>query len=314
VRIVAIGTVQGLPCMELELTATAAATSTLSLEASSGIALAASTLYTASAFAQRTAGATTNISTLAIRGRTDLNTASNWAQASLLGMPTDALARFSASTTTAADAVSGRMSLIFITTGAASIRFRLAAPQLGAGAFASTPILPAIGSPAAATRGADLVTAALSSLGLPASGAGTLLWSGMLPQAAPAGRVQTILQIDDGTSNNGFALLNPGGGASIVARRMLAGATADVTLGSMTPGTAFRLGMAMNGAGRIAAGLNGGSVQAVTGGPTSGLTTLRIGNAAAGDRALFGEVAALGRYRFALADAALPAAIMATPL
>lgn len=190
---------------------------------------------------------------------------------------------------------------------------RLAAPQYETGPFASTPILPVTGSPQAATRGADLVSAALESLGIGPGGACTLLWSGVLPQAAPSGTPQVILQIDDGTAANGFVLLNEGGGTQVVARRILAGAASDAVLGAMTAGAALRLGMAVDGAGRLAASLNGGAAVAVTGGPTGGLLTLRLGSGAAGDRAMFGETTTLRCQVGAVADSALPGLVAALP-
>ncbi len=190
---------------------------------------------------------------------------------------------------------------------------RFAAPQYESGAFASTPILPAPGSQVASTRGADLATATLTGLGLGPSGASTLFWSGVLPQAAPAGQAQTILQLDDGTQTNGFMLLNEAGGTSIVARAVSGGAASDIVLGSAAPGGVLRIGLALSGAGRLAATLNGGATQAVTGGPTGGLTTLRLGIDASGDRAMFGESLALQLHRIVFGDAALPAAALALP-
>jgi hypothetical protein len=194
------------------------------------------------------------------------------------------------------------------------VTFRFAAPQLEQGAFSSTPILPPVGTPAASTRGTDSVTATRASLGIAANGACTLLWSGMIPQAAPAGVAQTILQFDDGTANNRYLLRNVAGGSAIAVNRVTAGAAAgDISLGTMTPGTPFRAGITINAAGRIAGCLNGGAVVAITGGPTSGLTALRLGNDTAGTTAMFGETASLRVLPFALTDASLPGAVMALP-
>lgn len=189
---------------------------------------------------------------------------------------------------------------------------RIAWPQLEQAAFASTPILPPAGAPAASTRGADLMAATLSSLGIAAAGRCTLLWSGVIGQAGPAGTNAAILHLDDGSGTNAFLLQQSGGSGGLTVERRLAGATASASLGSMSVGTLFRAGVAISG-GRIAGCLNGGAVQAVSGGPVSGLATLRIGAAPGGANALFGEVAALRLLPFALADGALPGAVSALP-
>jgi hypothetical protein len=191
---------------------------------------------------------------------------------------------------------------------------RIGWPQLEIGAFASSPILPAVGTPAASTRGADLVTATLASLGIGANGACTVLVSAMLPQAAPAGVDQMLVQLDDGTDANRYRLRNLAGGLALVAGEVVAGSPSDAaSAGSFVAGTPFRAGIAIDGAGRIAASFNGGAVQAVTGGPTSGLTILRLGNNAAATAGLFGEVGTLRVLRYALGDAALAAAVAALP-
>lgn len=82
----------------------------------------------------------------------------------------------------------------------------------------------------------------------------------------------------------------------------------------MTPGSAFRAGLALDGAGRISGSFNGGAAQVVTGGPASGLTTLRLGNNAIGGTAMFGEVGALTVLPRALSDADLAARVAAMPL
>lgn len=179
--------------------------------------------------------------------------------------------------------------------------------------FASTPILPPPGSPGASTRGADLVAASLAALGIGGNGACTVLWSGMVPQAAPAGSDQMLFQLDDGTDGNRFRVRNLAGGATIVGGRVLAGTPADAAAaGSMTPGTPFRVGAAISG-GRIAVSLDGAAVVAATGGPSSGLATLRLGSNAANGASLFGETLALRVLPRALDDAALAAAVAALP-
>jgi hypothetical protein len=186
--------------------------------------------------------------------------------------------------------------------------------QLELGAFASTPILPPVGAPGASTRGADLITAPLSSRGIPASGACTVLMTAMIPQNAPAGMSQMLMQIDSGGDGNRFGIRNAAGGANVVGFRSTASVLADSTAAVMTAGTPFRCGLSIDGAGRAAFSFNGGAAVAVTGGPTSGLTTLRLGNAAAGVTALFGEVGTVQILPAVLSDADLAARVAALPL
>jgi hypothetical protein len=188
--------------------------------------------------------------------------------------------------------------------------FRIGAPQLELGAFASTPILPPAGAPAVSTRGADLVTAPLASLGIAAGGPATVLVHALMPVAfGTSGVEHTLVQMDDGTENNRFTLLNYSG-TNVGVRRVLSAAASSASLGNMTPGTAFRAGFTISG-GRMAGSLNGAAVVAVTGGPTAGLTTIRIGANVTGGLALFGSMGLLRLLPTALADGDLQAAVAA---
>lgn len=179
--------------------------------------------------------------------------------------------------------------------------------QLEAGAFASTHIPT---TSAAATRGADLVSASLSSLGIPVSGACTVLWSGVL---ATTNAAQVIAHIDDNTFANRFWLETAGGGA-INMRRDLASVNSTAAISdTYAANTPFRVGVTLNGAGRAAASLNGGAAAAVTGGPTSGLLTLRLGAAPSAAAVMFGETLALRVLPYTLSDTNLAAAVAALP-
>ncbi len=208
--------------------------------------------------------------------------------------------------------VAAGLRLGLVSGNAVDLTLALRWPQLELGEFASTPILPPVASPQATTRGADLATALLSALGIAESGAGTYLWGGVVPQAAPAAVNQTILQINGADDNNRLALRNLAGGASIGLVRVAAGASASApSLGNMTPGTPFAAGLVLNGAGRAAACIAGGAVQEVTGAPTAGLQQLRLGTTAAGLVAMFGDTGWFEASPAVLTDAALLAAVNA---
>lgn len=185
-------------------------------------------------------------------------------------------------------------------------------PQMERGPFASSPILPPVGTPGGATCGADILTAPLAGLGIGGAGACTLLWSGVVPQPAGAAP-QALCSLDDGSPGNRFCALNTASGAAIVLERFTAGAASSVAVGSYVANTPFRFGLTLNGAGRAAMSLNGGAAVAVTGGPVAGLTTLRLGNIAGGGASLFAETALFRVIRGAMSDAALQAQVSALP-
>ncbi|WP_137177883.1 hypothetical protein [Roseomonas sp. AR75] len=176
-------------------------------------------------------------------------------------------------------------------------------------AFPSTLVLPPVGLAQASTRGADLVNASLVALGLPASCACTVLWSGRLPQL-PTGTGLTILQIDDGTNTVRWVVDKQPANGNI---RIYGTGSTSVLSGTATVNAPLRLALAIDGAGRAAASLNGGAVVAATGGPSAGFTTFRLGTNASGSLGMFGETAYLRVIPTVTADADLPAASLVLP-
>lgn len=202
----------------------------------------------------------------------------------------------------------------FDTVTPVSLTFDVAAPQLGLGTFSSTPVLPAVGTPAAATRGADILSSTLSALGIGDSGASAVLMTAALGQAAPAGVPQTLMQVDDGTDANRYVIRNDGGGSAIWLYRATAGVlSAGMQLGTVTPGVPFRVGMSIGSGGRVAGVLNSNAVLDQTGGPNTGLTRLLIGSAgtAGGAEALFGTVGRVVAVPRTLTDGELASRVAA---
>ena len=175
--------------------------------------------------------------------------------------------------------------------------------------FPSSLVLPPAGASQASTRGAELATASLAALGVAGNGACTLLWSGRLPQLA-TGTPLTILQVDDGTNTVRWQLDNQPTTANI---RILGSGAMAVSAGAATAGAPLRIGVAIDGAGRAASSLNGAAAAGTTGGPTAGLTTLRLGANASAGNAMFGETAHLRLLPWALTDAELAAQVAALP-
>jgi hypothetical protein len=176
--------------------------------------------------------------------------------------------------------------------------------------FPSSLILPPVGSTQSSTRGADLVVVSGASLGIPASGACTILWSGRMGQLA-TGTAQTIAQLDDGSVATRWVVDNQPTTANI---RVFGSSGGSAAIGTATPGTPFRLGVAINGSGRAAGSFNGGAVAAATGGPSSGFTTLRLGVNASGAASMFGETLYFQVLPTTLSDADLVTAVAALPL
>jgi hypothetical protein len=158
---------------------------------------------------------------------------------------------------------------------------RMAGLQVEVGAFASTGI-PTTGA-AAITRGAD--TGIFNLFG----SAGTIAFSAVPGQAAPAGVDQTLYTVNDGTDANRLSVVNLAGGNSIVLRRVVAGAVTDsAAIGTQTPGTLLRGVLTWSGT-DAAAKIQGGTwrTQSSTSG---GFIRGRLGNIIAGSSPLFGTM------------------------
>jgi hypothetical protein len=315
--VVGVVAVNGVECLRLRVFGTPAGSANARLEAEpvSGIVAANGQTWTGSAFLRLFAGSQANLGlNLRMMGRDGVFTAYNLVtQAVTLNA---ALARAAATSVFANAAItlaSSDLQLVFTAGQPVDCTFDLGWPQIEQGAFASSPILPPAGGTGATTRGADLVTVALAALGLPPTGAGTILLRVVLPQAAPAAADQVLLQLDDGSAANRILLRNPAGGSALRLTRVLqGGAAVDAPdLGTFTAGVAVRLGLSVNGLGRVAASLDGAAAQAVLAAPASGLVTLRLGNDSATTAPLNGQVADLQILGEVLSDAELAARVAA---
>lgn len=146
-------------------------------------------------------------------------------------------------------------------------------------AFPSTPVIPAYGGSGPATRARTNCTALLNAMGVPNNARGTYLFSGRIPYL---GANSCLFDLNDGTGNNRLALMVDAAG-SVVAKRTLAGSSANsAAAGTVTAGVNFRAGLTMPGDGTAIVSF-GGVQQTVTGGPTSGFTQVRAGNAVSGE-------------------------------
>ena len=310
-------TVDGLPGVRLRISGTTApggGWALIEFETAAAIPAAPSQAWAGSLFWRLAAGSVPagTLSRLFVSGRDSANAEVAANIFSATAVPAAALSRIIVPAALTADPtlarINQRASWTFAASTAVDMTLDLCAPQLEQGAFASTPILPPAGAPAASTRGADLLNAPLAALGIGANGACTVLWSGVIPQPAPGGAAlahQFIACLDNGTDASRFVLGNLSGGPSVA----VGANTSLPVIGTMTPGAPFRAGFSIDGAGRIAGSFNGNAVVAQTGGPSAGLTTFRTGNSAAGTSALCGETALLRVIPRAMSDAALQAQV-----
>lgn len=174
--------------------------------------------------------------------------------------------------------------------------------------IATTTQLPA--TTGATLRGGDSGQASFSTL-FP-NGVGTIVIKAMLPFSAGAAD-QIVGQIHDGSDSNRIRLRNVAGGNTLVLGTVIGGSATDATsLGSMAPGTAFKVIFAFGG-GRVAGLLDGGTVQALTGLP-SGLTAFDLGNNVARTApTIGGEYEIVDALPYIVPDVALQGVLTATP-
>lgn len=315
-QIVGSGTEGGIPYLDYRLSGTPTASRgdrAISFETTTAIAAASGDSWAASLFVRQVAGGTGGFgATLRMFERS--STGAQVAAGSVVGFTPATSGALPACRVSGVRVLSGGASVACVNFGLGisytsgtpfDVTLRIGAPQLELGTFASSPILPAAGSPAATTRAADLPFWA------PAGGfgsQGSLVVRAVLPQAAPAGLHQGLWQLDDGTDQNRIQLRNSAAGSAIAGAVDAAGSTlATLAGGSMTAGTPFRAAFAW-APGDQALCLSGGTPATATASLPAGLTRLLVGHASTQlSRAAFGEVELLDYRPTRLSNAQLQA-------
>jgi hypothetical protein len=154
--------------------------------------------------------------------------------------------------------------------------------QLEAGAFASTYIQTG-GS--VSLRNSETVSATVGALRVPSNGTHTVLM-----------RIRTSLLavnrgwfvINDGTANNRIALRNTNGTRNITILRTTAAAgLSSATVGTYTDNTLFNIGLTSLGDGNCSASFDGAAAVTLAGAPTSGFTTVQLGQVGGGNEYMF---------------------------
>ncbi len=198
-----------------------------------------------------------------------------------------------------------RVTLTFTPTAAPLTLTVTGAPenvQLEVGSFASTPIVTAGTSVA---RAADNLTFAMATI-LPGATGYTVYGKCILSQQSPANQI--ITSEDDGSTNNRYALYSAISSANITLDRRTAAAGSTVTAGTFSAGVQFGFSRSVDLAtGVVDASISAAAAVQRTGGPTSGLTTMRLGQGSGTTTALFGLIGPVSLVARTTPAAALPA-------
>lgn len=312
--VVGTGTENGLPYVDIRFFGTPAATAQVQVNHDGTIAASDGQLWTYSIFSRFVAGSLTNVgsATLALNAGT-ANTNTNYTLTSAALGST----RQTATVTAAGGATTTlpRWRLAVTLNQPVDITVRLGAVQLELGAFVSSPIFPSVGTPATSTRGADTISDLISKFNIGANGASTILMSAMFPFSTTITTATGLLSISDGTNSNRLYVRS--GGSNIFVINNTAGGVSPTVVGTAntwTPGTVFRLGIVALGDGTVKVVLNTGAIVSQAGGPTSGLTTLRIGSDPVGGFRSFVEINSLKILPYALSDTDLQNAVASIPV
>jgi hypothetical protein len=193
---------------------------------------------------------------------------------------------------TTAFATPGTHMVFPIGSAAFSFTYRIGLPQFEQAATISSPLMPAIGVPAATARATDNATVALGLWYNP--NAGSLVAGAVLPVVNPP-NTNGILCIDDGTANNRLSLRDPVGSNASSAIYVVANVvTTTISPGTLIANTIEKIGVIM-APGSLSGDLNAGAVTSSSGAAPTGLTTLRLGQNAIGVGYLNGYVR---RFRY----------------
>ena len=270
----------GVPYVDLSVVGTPTASGQYAIAMDSTVTTAASTAWTASWYCRLLSGNLTNISNLRMQN----NFSPSGTFITVNAAPTTASLSAQRNTATATSGVSDttvQPNLVFSYTVNLPISFtiRIGAPQLELGAFATSPILPPVGTPGATLRSADQVTMPFS-LKKPAI-------SFVVQANFPVNNNPTyagLLHIDDGSVSSRFEMYNQASANNTLMLSTLANTNSvQPILGTMTPGVNFKAGGSFTPGSQITAfnGVAGATTNTVNL-PSTQLTTLRVGQSSIG--------------------------------
>jgi hypothetical protein len=123
-----------------------------------------------------------------------------------------------------------------------------------------------------------------------------------------------LLHLDNGSDTERVMLRNSPGSANVLLTRTAASVGLDSVSIAVTPGVPFRAGMTVDGAGNALFSVDGAAPLSLTGAPTSGLTTLRVGSNSGGGANMFGEAGSIRVIPGAVSAAELQRLVAEAPL
>jgi hypothetical protein len=260
----------------------------ISPELNNGIVAAAAQVWSFSSFVRMTAGSTANINSFSLNMQPYDSTPATLG-GTLGGVtftPTGAglgIQRILSGSATMPASTAFVLPQIFfsVTSGAVvDITLRIGAPQCELGSFATYPILPVAGTPAATTRNADVVSGSIGSWYNQNQGS---MVADFMTYTITDPTNQPLFEVNDGTTNNraNVFIQQPRHGSG---NTTLAGsATGVATTNSLNANTATKVGATFDNTGVQAAML--GVVQSKVLGatmPVGSITSMRVGSNASG--------------------------------
>lgn len=264
ITIVGTGTESGIPYIDFAIVASGAGATRIQFE-NPAPTWSGSTAYATSVYARLISGSFTGFS--AFNLQTFVLPSAAATTTSMLGITTAGLAtqRFSTTGVSGSSDTSVRPEFACSSTGAGSVTVRIGAPQLEAGAFATSLILPVVGTPAATTRAGDVATVAVSNLAT-----GTLVVEALQPVAC--GKAVTLAAFTGPSGKTGLTV----NASNQVAMFDTTGGL-NTSLGSEPIASVFKAGFAW-AAGSQRGCINAGTITSATASSlTTGATALGVG-------------------------------------
>ena len=258
----------GIPYVDIRFFGVATATSGQTISNQAGPTITVGETWTTSVWVKLVAGSFTNTAAFTLRlgseaGGTIFTPTSTWTRYTNTRTSTSTLANTTL-----------RWNYVDTVTNV-DFTIRVGGAQCELGGFATSQILPPVGTPGVTTRNADVLTASTAGWFNPA--AGTLVVEATAGQNAPTGMYPVTAQLDDGSTNNRTALYNTAATANVGFDQI----SSNVNVGNGNVGS-FTVGQPFRAAGAWSSGtnalVNGGAISAQASAPKPvGVTTLRIG-------------------------------------
>ena len=285
-NVIGFGSESGIPYVDLQLTGTAVSgQNNVFFETGTGVAALTGQTWDVSAYVKLVAGTLTNVTGPFVLSLNETTSAgAGVVSGMVVSLPTPTGAGLSSQRTDGTRTLSGGATVAAVQpfiqfnllAGAVNFTLRIGAAQLELGAFATSPTLPAIGTPAATFRDADQITLPIGMLGNLA--AFTIVAEANLPVLPAAGGFQGLFHIDDGTTGNRIELYRSSGSNAVLG---LLSSGYNPGLGTLTPSTPFKAGIAVT-AGAQKAAMNGTVAVAGSSAMPPGLANFRLGQASVG--------------------------------